>query len=130
MLSNDINIIIENNVHYGHHIVDKDIEKQAALRYPYHFGKNHATKCILSKYYVLYNPKSNNGADEAEIKTLDTMLKGEDLVYADVLSVDVKLTDIVDIRKGHEVTVEFDKPTALQIDGETIKNVKQYTVKI
>ncbi len=42
----------------------------------------------------------------------------------------VKHTEIVDIRKGHEVTVEFDRPTALQIDGETIKGVKSYTVRI
>lgn len=30
---------------------------------------------------------------------------------------------------GHEITVEFDKPQALQIDGETVKNVYSYTVK-
>ena len=42
----------------------------------------------------------------------------------------VQKTKIVQIRSGHEVTVEFDKPTALQIDGETIKNVTSYTVKI
>lgn len=42
----------------------------------------------------------------------------------------VKETKIVKIFKGHNVTVEFDKPTALQIDGETVKNVTSYTVKI
>lgn len=42
----------------------------------------------------------------------------------------VKKEKIVKIYKGHEVTVEFDKPTALQIDGETIRNVTSYTVKI
>lgn len=31
--------------------------------------------------------------------------------------------------KGHEVTVEFDRPTALQIDGETVLGVTSYTVK-
>ena len=41
----------------------------------------------------------------------------------------VKHTDIVEVRTGHEVTVEFDRPTALQIDGETVKNVTSYTVK-
>lgn len=30
---------------------------------------------------------------------------------------------------GHEITVAFDKPQALQIDGETVKNVTSYTVK-
>lgn len=32
--------------------------------------------------------------------------------------------------KGHSVKVEFDRPTALQIDGETIRNVTSYTVNI
>lgn len=38
-------------------------------------------------------------------------------------------TEMLDFRTGHEVTVEFDRPTALQIDGETIRNVTSYTVK-
>lgn len=42
----------------------------------------------------------------------------------------VKHTDIISTFKGHSVTVQFDKPTALQIDGETIKGVTAYTVKI
>ena len=36
--------------------------------------------------------------------------------------------DIVEIKTGHEVRVEFDKPCALQIDGETYLNVKYYSV--
>ncbi len=36
---------------------------------------------------------------------------------------------IVDILKGKEISVEYDKPTALQIDGETIRDVLGYTVK-
>jgi len=40
-----------------------------------------------------------------------------------------KYTDMVDIRTGHEVRVVFDRPCALQIDGETIKNVTEYTVR-
>ena len=42
----------------------------------------------------------------------------------------VKHTDVVSIFKGHHVRVEFDKPTSLQIDGETILGVTSYTVKI
>ncbi len=30
---------------------------------------------------------------------------------------------------GDEITVEFDRPTALQIDGETVKNVSRYTAR-
>jgi hypothetical protein len=31
--------------------------------------------------------------------------------------------------KGHEISVTFDSPTTLQIDGETILNVLSYTAK-
>lgn len=40
----------------------------------------------------------------------------------------VKHTKMVDIRTGHNIIVEFDRPTALQIDGETIRNVLKYEV--
>lgn len=42
----------------------------------------------------------------------------------------VKHKEIISIFKGHTITVQFDQPTALQIDGETIKGVTSYTVKI
>ena len=42
----------------------------------------------------------------------------------------VRQEKIVTILKGHNVTVTFDRPCALQIDGETIKGVTSYTVKI
>ena len=37
-------------------------------------------------------------------------------------------TDIYEVKLGHEIRVEFDKPCALQVDGETYLNVKYYTV--
>ena len=40
----------------------------------------------------------------------------------------VKHTESVKIITGHEITVEFDRPTALQIDGETVLDVTSYTV--
>lgn len=36
----------------------------------------------------------------------------------------------VSIMSGKEITVKFDRPTALQIDGETVLNVTEYTAKI
>ena len=42
----------------------------------------------------------------------------------------VKHKDMIATFKGHSVNVKFDRPTALQIDGETIKGVTSYTVKI
>ncbi len=38
-------------------------------------------------------------------------------------------TDAVKVFVGRHVTVKFDTPTALQIDGETIRNVREYTVQ-
>lgn len=41
----------------------------------------------------------------------------------------VRHTEMVDIRTGREITVTFDRPCALQIDGETILGVTEYTVR-
>lgn len=41
----------------------------------------------------------------------------------------VKHSRIVDIFEGREITVTFDRPCALQIDGETILDVTSYSVK-
>lgn len=35
----------------------------------------------------------------------------------------------IEIIEGKNITVEFDRPTALQIDGETHKNILKYTVR-
>ena len=47
-----------------------------------------------------------------------TLFKGEHLKY----------TKAIAIHKGREVKVEFDRPTALQIDGETVLGVTSYKV--
>lgn len=39
----------------------------------------------------------------------------------------IKHTNMVAVHTGHKVTVEFDRPTPLQIDGETILGVTKYT---
>lgn len=41
----------------------------------------------------------------------------------------IRHTEMVDIHTGHDITVTFDHPTALQIDGETITNVTEYHVQ-
>ena len=40
----------------------------------------------------------------------------------------VKHTEMVEVLSGSEITVAFDRPTALQIDGETVAGVKEYRV--
>ena len=41
----------------------------------------------------------------------------------------VKFKKFIKFFRGHEITVEFDVPCALQIDGETVLNVKKYTAR-
>lgn len=41
----------------------------------------------------------------------------------------IKHKHMVTVHTGHEITVEFDRPTPLQIDGETILEVKKYTAR-
>ncbi len=41
----------------------------------------------------------------------------------------VKHTEAVTVFRGHEITVKFDEPRALQVDGETILGVTEYTVR-
>lgn len=42
----------------------------------------------------------------------------------------VKAEKHVKVLEGKEITVRFDRPTPLQIDGETVLNVTEYTCKI
>ncbi len=41
----------------------------------------------------------------------------------------VKHKEMVEILTGHTIEVKFDRPTALQVDGETIKSVESYVIK-
>jgi diacylglycerol kinase family enzyme len=41
----------------------------------------------------------------------------------------IKHKNMVAVHTGNEITVEFDQPTPLQIDGETFLNVIQYTAR-
>jgi len=58
--------------------------------------------------------------DAGKLKTLmifPSLFKGEH----------IKHTNHVEVLTGNEITVEFDRPVALQIDGETILGVTAYT---
>ena len=41
----------------------------------------------------------------------------------------VKHTEMCEILRGKEITVRFDRPCALQVDGETILDVTEYTMR-
>lgn len=40
----------------------------------------------------------------------------------------IEKTEMISVFEGHNITVSFDKPTSLQIDGETILGVSEYSV--
>lgn len=40
----------------------------------------------------------------------------------------IKHTEMVEVLTWHDITVEFDRPTPIQIDGETIIGVSSYHV--
>ena len=42
----------------------------------------------------------------------------------------VKKTKLVHVMKGEHIKVRFDRPVALQIDGETVLNVTEYTISV
>lgn len=42
----------------------------------------------------------------------------------------VKYTKAVTVLEGREITVEFDRPTPLQIDGETVLDVTSYSARV
>lgn len=41
----------------------------------------------------------------------------------------IKRTEMIEVLEGHEISVRFDKPASMQIDGETIPDVVRYDVK-
>ena len=40
------------------------------------------------------------------------------------------IPDCVTVIEGKDITVKFDRPTPLQVDGETVLGVTEYTAKI
>ena len=79
------------------------------------------------------NPTPDQKRSDGTISTMVYYGKGKIkslMVFPSIFKGEhVSHTEMVDILKGHEVTVEFDRPTALQIDGETIVGVTKYTAK-
>ena len=41
----------------------------------------------------------------------------------------IKPTEMTQVLTGHDITVEFDRPVVIQIDGETTRNIHSYSVK-
>lgn len=101
-----------------------------------HYDKVWLAPTMLGKYYgggMKVAPDQNRNNTEHKVTSvviygtgrLKTLIRFPKIFTGE----HIRYTDMVDIRAGHEVKVVFDKPCALQIDGETVKNVTQYTVR-
>ena len=101
----------------------------------YKFKKVWIAPTMHGKYYgggMIPTPEQKRGSGElstmifhgsGKLKTLmifPSIFKGEH----------VKNTNHVTVFKGKEITVKFDEARSIQIDGETILNIKEYTAKI
>lgn len=100
----------------------------------YSFDKVWLAPTMFGRYYgggMMPTPAQNREAEEQSLSTLvfhgsgklksllmfPSLFKGEHIKYKNNIK----------ILSGKEITVEFDRPVALQIDGETISGVTSYT---
>lgn len=73
----------------------------------------------LNEEHIVTNVVWSKAGKIRTLMAFPSIFKGEHLKY----------TKMIDVQTGHEVSVEFDRPCALQIDGETIRNVTSYKVE-
>ncbi len=77
-------------------------------------------------------PEQNRSDENCEV----TLLVAHDLSKFNIIRLfptifkgkHMKFKKYVAVHKGHDITVRFDRPTALQIDGETVSDVIEYSV--
>ena len=82
---------------------------------------------------MIPTPAQDRNADQKEVSVMifhgSSKLKTLMIFPSIFKGEHVKKTKFVTVMKGKDITVEFDRPTSLQIDGETILGVTRYTVK-
>lgn len=87
---------------------------------------------MKGRYYgggMMVSPTQDRSSDEFSVMIFygGTRLKALSIFPSIYKGAHIRHTEMVDIVKGKHVTVEFNIPTALQIDGETVLNVMSYT---
>ena len=90
---------------------------------------------MQGRYYgggMIPTPNQGRLSDRGNVSTMVSYGVGKLkalMVFPSIFTVEhVKPTKMIDVLEGDVVTVKFDVPTALQIDGETILGVTEYTV--
>ena len=98
-----------------------------------HYKKVWLASGMNGKYYgggMRIAPKQNRLSDKlTSVVFHDSSRLHTLLVFPKIFKGEhVKYIKMVDVREGKDITVEFSRPCALQIDGETILDVKKYRI--
>lgn len=103
---------------------------------PHRYEKLWIAPTMNGKYYgggMMACPEQNRCSEDGEVSVLAFHDSGKLrtlMIFPSIFKGEhIKSEKHVTVFKGREVTVEFDEPRALQIDGETVLGVKSYTVK-
>ncbi len=102
----------------------------------YRYKKVWLTPTMLGKYFgggMMIAPTQDRSNKEGTL----TVIVAHSLSKLKILSLfptifkgtHIKYKKYIDVHKGHNISVKFDIPTAMQIDGETVTGVSEYTVK-
>lgn len=88
------------------------------------------------RYYgggMMPAPNQNRLSEDRTVSTMVFHSSGKLktlMIFPSIFSgTHIRHEDVVEVRSGQDITVRFDRPTALQIDGETILNVTEYQVR-
>ena len=88
------------------------------------------------RYYgggMMPTPNQNRLSENRTVSTMVFHSSGKLktlMIFPSIFSgTHIRHKNVVEVRSGHTITVRFDRPTALQIDGETILNVTEYQVR-
>ena len=101
----------------------------------YTYKKTWIAPTMKGKCYgggMIMAPQQDRLSDEGEVSAMALHGAGKLktlIVFPSIFKGEhIKHTEMVAVHKGHEIKVEFNMPTALQIDGETVVGVTEYTV--
>ena len=101
----------------------------------YYFKKVWIAPTMKGRYYgggMKVAPRQNRFAEDKKV-TFVAVFGGSRLkiltTFPKIFSGEHEGKSIVTMLEGKEITVKFDKPCALQVDGETVLKVSEYTVK-
>lgn len=101
----------------------------------YHFKKVWLAPTMNGRFYgggMMIAPKQDRLNAEKSVSVILMYGSGKIKTLAVFPSIfkgeHMKHSEMCKCITGHEITVKFDRPTALQIDGETVKGVTEYSV--